>query len=216
MDNVVIVDEAHNLIDSITQLNSAELSLFSIRRASGALKAYMKKYASRLAGRNIVNIKHLVLILNRLEQKVHRVQPSDNSGIHESVFSIADFVHDLRIDHLNLFQIQSYLDESRLPMKLLGFIEKHSEKTEHDELRHVSPLRPVQQFLQTLTHSNLDGKVIAHVERENKGKPTLNEQSTVFQFLLLNPASCFEDIVKEAKSVILAGGTMEPVRVLRF
>lgn len=34
------------------------------------------------------------------------------------------------------------------------------------------------------------------------------------KYLLLNPMEMFRDVVGEARSVVLAGGTMEPVRFL--
>ena len=40
----------------------------------------------------------------------------------------------------------------------------------------------------------------------------LNKSS--LKFLLLNPAVYFESIISEARAVIVAGGTMEPVSVL--
>ena len=33
----------------------------------------------------------------------------------------------------------------------------------------------------------------------------------VYRYVLLNPAESFKDIVDDAKSVILAGGTMDPI-----
>jgi chromosome transmission fidelity protein 1 len=33
-------------------------------------------------------------------------------------------VHDLHIDHINLFKLQQYLEESRIAQKLQGFVEK--------------------------------------------------------------------------------------------
>ena len=42
----------------------------------------------------------------------------------------------------------------------------------------------------------------------------LNKSS--LKFLLLNPAVYFENIISEARAVIVAGGTMEPVRLLYF
>lgn len=37
-----------------------------------------------------------------------------------------------------------------------------------------------------------------------------NTKSTL-KYMLLNPNVCFEEIIKEARSVVLAGGTMKPM-----
>ena len=36
------------------------------------------------------------------------------------------------------------------------------------------------------------------------------------KFLLLNPAVHFASVVKEARAVIVAGGTMQPVSIVQF
>ncbi|XP_030045029.1 ATP-dependent DNA helicase DDX11-like, partial [Microcaecilia unicolor] len=77
------------------------------------------------------------------------------------------------------------------------------ETEETGQLRMASPLMQIEGFLSALTSANQDGRVI------------LNRQGTVGQstlkFLLLNPAVHFTEVVKECRSVIIAGGTMQPV-----
>ena len=67
-------------------------------------------------------------------------------------------------------------------------------------------------FIEALTSRDADGRVV--VTRKN----VLSACS--LKFLLLNPAPHFADVLKEARSVIVAGGTMQPVRlcvcVLRY
>jgi len=47
-----------------------------------------------------------------------------------------DFLHDLRLDHINFFQLEKYLRESRIISKLNGFLtlEESSEVTVHSDL----------------------------------------------------------------------------------
>jgi hypothetical protein len=42
-----------------------------------------------------------------------------------------------------------------------------------------------------------------------------NDFKTCYKYLLLNPADVFQEIANEARSVILAGGTMEPMTEFR-
>ena len=66
-DNIVIVDEAHNLIDAISQLNSCVLTLKDVQRSRNHLGQYLSRYQKRLLGKNIVYIKQISYILSRLE-----------------------------------------------------------------------------------------------------------------------------------------------------
>ena len=54
--SLVIVDEAHNIPEALRSLSSSKLTLTIIDRASAQLKAYVGKYLSRLAGRNIFHL----------------------------------------------------------------------------------------------------------------------------------------------------------------
>lgn len=56
--------------------------------------------------------------------------------------------------------------------------------------------------MESLTYSYSDGRIFIH-NNDDKTK-------TKLQFLLLNPSQNFQDIVKLARSVIVAGGTMKP------
>ena len=69
-----------------------------------------------------------------------------------------------------------------------------------------SPLMMIEAFLSALT--NMDDN--------SRMSVTLTGQLTTssFRFLLLNPSVHFEEIVKECRAVVVAGGTMQPVSPL--
>lgn len=64
-------------------------------------------------------------------------------------------------------------------------------------------LQGVISFLESLTYSYEDGRILF--------KESTEKQACKLQFLLLNASSQFSDIVKESRSVIVAGGTMKPI-----
>ncbi|XP_025835047.1 putative ATP-dependent RNA helicase DDX11-like protein 8 isoform X3 [Agrilus planipennis] len=63
------------------------------------------------------------------------------------------------------------------------------------------------QFLESLTYSYEDGRIIMYQNKEKK--------QCKFSFLLLNPAAQFKDIISEARAVVVAGGTMKPLSEFR-
>lgn len=54
--NVVIVDEAHNIMDAVSNVHAAELRLSDLKRGRGMLGVYVKRFGKKLKGVNRVNV----------------------------------------------------------------------------------------------------------------------------------------------------------------
>lgn len=54
--NVVVIDEAHNIMDAVSGVNSASIRLSELRRARGMLAVYVRRFGKRLKGENRVNV----------------------------------------------------------------------------------------------------------------------------------------------------------------
>lgn len=86
--------------------------------------------------------------------------------------------------------------------------------------RHRPALGIIESLLLCLTQSDADGRIVIHSDGNNipiSGLLTFEVKTpnrSSIKFLLLNPEVHFTSILEEAKSVILAGGTMQPVRLL--
>ncbi|KAJ3176985.1 DEAD H (Asp-Glu-Ala-Asp His) box helicase 11 [Geranomyces variabilis] len=211
--NVVVIDEAHNLIDAITQIYSVSVSRSELDRAKLQLTAYLTRYQKRLKGKNVLYIRQILLLMTALRKAL---EPDKKHA--STIKMVNDFVHELDIDNINLFKIGRYLTESRLGQKLLGFTEKAA-KNEKPALKagetmgaefvsiHASPVRRVEAFLLSLTNPDLEGRVVVTISGDDPGASSL-------KYLLLHPSNAFGDIVRDARAVVLAGGTMEPVRDL--
>eukprot|EP00051_Salpingoeca_urceolata_P024533 m.432377 g.432377 ORF g.432377 m.432377 type:complete len:393 (-) comp20244_c0_seq40:12-1190(-) len=167
--NVVIVDEAHNLLDVISSLYSAEVSGAVIQRAFQQLTEYAQRYQNRLKAKNLVYInqtlKVLKLLLDHLQGLVGRKEA-------DRVDTVGDFVLKVRIDNINLFKLRAFLEQSEISKKLNGFVLKHdttpsvtSTSTEPQEFvsRHVSALRMFESFLQALTNADDDGRILSTI-----------------------------------------------------
>ncbi|KNC95958.1 DNA repair helicase (rad3) [Spizellomyces punctatus DAOM BR117] len=210
--NIVIIDEAHNLIDAITSVHSVSLDSRQLNRSEAQLQSYLQKYKSRLKGKNLAYIRQLLLLIKALQRALRPLMSEERAQSY--IRRTNDFVHDLDIDHINLFKIEKYLVNSRLAQKLQGFAEKtedpkvaaDSEDTDFMP-KHVSPLKPVETFLMSLTNPDLEGRIVVNISEADSSASSL-------KYLLLNPANCFRSIVEDARAVVLAGGTMEPVQDL--
>lgn len=66
-----------------------------------------------------------------------------------------------------------------------------------------SPLAHIEGFFASLTSADKDGRIVL-------SRHTLLKESTL-KFLHMNPAVHFKDVLSQARSVVVAGGTMQPV-----
>lgn len=220
----MIIDEAHNLIETVTSLYTVSLSLIQIQLTWNQLSLYIQKYKERLLGKNVVYIKQILSILKIL---IQHLQVADKSKRKDNIIHVNEFLHQSSIDHLNMYKIKNYLETSNLARKLNGFIDKAKEKEEEKRRQLLSdpkcsvtpppPLPPalsssiptltqVEAFLLALTNPDKDGRIV--ISFGNADSPGVS-----IKYMLLNPANAFKPIVDEAKSIILAGGTMEPVSI---
>ncbi|UJR22839.1 hypothetical protein I4U23_025869 [Adineta vaga] len=255
-DNVVIIDEAHNLPDAICSMHSNEINGNQLIDSYGQLSRYHEKYKARLTAQNLLSIKQLLDVQINLmktlcskenlpstydSEKWSNLVVSSNSTETSSTFDLIDYLCDASI-HVNLFQLIDYIKNNEITKKLHGFMSKYpvnkdqisDEKktnesalqkllqkktlqkqpqintTDDDQLNKESPEYRISnsfaifaQFLEALTNPRNDGKVIVTI------KETLGQCS--IKFFALRTSAFFHEIVNEARSVIVAGGTMRPI-----
>ncbi|CAI5725012.1 unnamed protein product [Peronospora destructor] len=228
-DNIIIFDEAHNIIDAINNTYRVEITSKQLVVARRTLWSYFTKYEKRFKGKNAFYIKQLLSImasltkflrqLSKSAEKAASANDDDDGATGAQMMTINDFLFSAKIDHFNMFKILEYLGESGLAKKLIGFVDFANKEssaaisplTSTDdpdvgfESRHISPLRTVEALLKALTSAGGDGRVLAQPNNVHKGVEGL------IKFILLNPVIHFQEIVKKSRSVILAGGTMQPV-----
>uniref|UniRef100_A0A8C2UB03 DEAD/H-box helicase 11 n=1 Tax=Coturnix japonica TaxID=93934 RepID=A0A8C2UB03_COTJA len=243
-DQVVIIDEAHNLIDTITCIHSVEVSGSQLCCAHSQLLQYMERYRKRLKAKNLMYIKQILYLLERfvvmLGGNVNQnpsCQAVSQTGT--ELKSINDFLFQSQIDNINLFKVAQVSSIGTL----FGFVERYGNpapavKTNKENQK----LAGLQNFLMTLQQGSykegdppveadndhfqaasplmhIEGFLSALTNANEDGRVILNRQGTIGQsslkFLLLNPAVHFAKVVKECRAVIIAGGTMQPVADFR-
>jgi len=234
---LVIIDEAHNIPEALRSLSSCRLTLSAIQGADSQLSNYIQKYASRLAGKNLFYLGQIRRFLMSTTRYLTNAKPrtaSNKSSSSKSsmVVTATELLFTLKLDNLNIFNVLRYLQKSRLAQKLHGFTsstinadnDKNNDGTKEDGnhdlvSKHISAMSIVQEFLTFLTGSQRDGRVViewpaqAQTPTKNGAKHQSRSSYPVypsFRYLLLNPASQFQNVVDEAHAVILIGGTIRP------
>lgn len=251
--NIVIIDEAHNLLDTISSIHSIEVTASQITCASAQLNQYQERYLKRLKAKNLMYIRQILFILNSFNkyltgQTGTRTAAARKNKPETIIRTINDFLFDTKLDNLNLFKLKRYCQKSQISKKLHGFVEKYQpslvkrvevktkpepptwalskflkeisqskenitsdtgattdsgETKQTSQSSFTSPLMHIEGFLEALTSANKDGRIV--INRQD-----VTTKSSL-KFLLLNPAVHFADVVSEARAVIVAGGTMQPL-----
>ncbi|XP_029951189.1 ATP-dependent DNA helicase DDX11 [Salarias fasciatus] len=159
---VVIIDEAHNLSDTLSCIHSAELNGAQLCRAHSQLNQYADRYKNRLKAKNLMYIKQILFVIEGLVRilggKVGQNPQSQATQAGTEMFTINNFLFKAQIDNINLFKLYRYFEKSMISRKLGGFVEKysgsgvglHTQTSSNKENRRTEGLN---RFLQTLQSS---------------------------------------------------------------
>lgn len=66
--NVVIVDEAHNIMDAVANVYASDISLTDLKRGRQMLGVYVKRFGKKLKGENRVMVAQVVRVIDGLTE----------------------------------------------------------------------------------------------------------------------------------------------------
>ncbi|EPS45783.1 hypothetical protein H072_142 [Dactylellina haptotyla CBS 200.50] len=232
--HVIIIDEAHNLMDAIANIHSVSISLAQLTKCADSLTAYIMKFGKKLKGGNRVYVAQCHKLVNSLKAWLEGkflIEPGSASAklpskIPEGIVSQGELLRLKGIDQINIFKLGKYLEESKLPRKVEGYtVFKENEKLADEAKKQKIPamkarkvatsgelpvLSHVYAFLLALTNPEQEGKVF-YGPTEDVTTATDAKNAVGLRYMLLDPTHHFKDLVEDARAVILAGGTMEPM-----
>ncbi|KAJ2259128.1 ATP-dependent DNA helicase chl1 [Coemansia sp. RSA 455] len=105
--NVVIIDEAHNLVDTILSIHSVALDWNVVRALLETGQMYFTKYWRRLKGSNVAYIRQTIAQPNAL----NKFMQSTMTDSATRVVSVNEFLTLAHSDHINVYKIDRYLRE---------------------------------------------------------------------------------------------------------
>ncbi|WAQ92847.1 hypothetical protein PtA15_17A329 [Puccinia triticina] len=221
--NVVIVDEAHNLIDSVLGIHTVSLSNNLINQIHEAFETYVNKFSLKLKGTNLAYLKHLLRVFNCLlnfsKNWSKNIPP--NKLRHEEIITTNTLLENSRVlDQLNVLELERYLQESKIINKVAGYATKGAKledkrrnpqqgdsKCSRSRSALVTAFYKIQAFILAMSNADQDGRILMVSERSTLADPP----TVTIKYQLLDPSSSFSDIVSQARSIVLAGGTMAPL-----
>jgi len=211
-DHIVIIDEAHNLMDAIAGIYSVSVTLEQVQQARAQLTAYLQKFRNKLKGKNRMYVAQTVRILDSITG--YLVALTKDAKARDGLVDMLSIMSGKGVDQINVFKLNAYLQGSRLARKVDGytaysenvangiFKDDPKKSTERCPRQNVPVLMHVQSFLLSLMNPSAEGQFFYAKEEAS---------SVSLRYMLLDPTYHFKDIVEEARAVILAGGTMSPM-----
>ncbi|XP_031369791.1 ATP-dependent DNA helicase DDX11 isoform X3 [Apis dorsata] len=196
--NVLIIDEAHNLLEAIEKMHSVVITGRNLLHCYNQLCQYQKRFQNLFSAKNVLSLSQLNFCLKKLLTVLGatiKSNPDDFIDVKMSpkLYKIEEIMTE--IDTVNIFELLKFIKNSQLCHKLQRFIEQYDTNLKiHDY--NTKPH-------ECLQNCSTDGRISVIPG------PTVGQ--SIMKFLLLNPAAHFHDIVRDARAVILAGGTMAPM-----
>ncbi|KAK0714048.1 DNA repair helicase [Lasiosphaeria miniovina] len=202
--NVVIIDEAHNIMDAVANVYAAEICLSELRRARQMLGAYVKRFGKKLKGENRVMVARVGRVVESLSEWL---DGASSSKVDQGIADPNMLLKSRGADQTNLYKLIRYIQESKLAYKIESYM-SHAESeqdpsTAKKGTRSSPVLHTLVSFLTALTNLSAEGRIF--YEKIAGSPPDIK-----LSYLLLSPTHAFSSIASSARAVILAGGTMSP------
>ncbi|PYI30811.1 ATP-dependent DNA helicase-like protein [Aspergillus indologenus CBS 114.80] len=199
--HIIIIDEAHNLMDAISNIHSATVTLSQFELSISQLTAYARKFKTRLKGRNRSYIAQIIRLLGSITHHLRSVLAGN--GPPEGRVLPSELMSGKGVDQINPYKLSRYLQESKLARKVDGYVEFTKEATRaRASGKYTTPtLFHIQEFLLSLMNPSDEGRLFYLKDKDE----------VQLKYMLLDPTNQFRDIVEDARAVILAGGTMSPM-----
>ncbi|KAJ5152871.1 uncharacterized protein N7482_009349 [Penicillium canariense] len=200
-DHVVIIDEAHNLMDAIAGIHSVAVSLSQLQTAITQLTTYARKFKNRLKGKNRNYVAQVIRLVSSIASHLQGI--SQQKGSPEGSVQSSDLMAGKGVDQINPYKLSRYLQESKLARKVDGYVESSQgpQGARSRDRATVPVLFHIQSFLLPLMNPSEEGRLFYQKDKND----------VQLKYMLLDPTNHFREIVEDARAVILAGGTMSPM-----
>ncbi|CUM66362.1 uncharacterized protein PRCAT00004026001 [Priceomyces carsonii] len=195
-DSIVVIDEAHNLLDIINSMNSVSITIDELKKVVDSLKLYLNKFLRRLSSGNRIYLMKLIKLCQIL---VNFITGAENIHVGSEILVDSIFKKSTG-DLINVHKIEKYLEKSKIAYKIETYMERMIDSG-HKSSSSNPLLFKITKFLKCLNNPSKEGKLFW----DKKG------DFLSINYMLLDPSEVFRDIVERARCVILCGGTMEPI-----
>ncbi|KLO06962.1 DNA repair helicase [Schizopora paradoxa] len=146
-DQIVVVDEAHNLPETLLSLHTVELTVASIKASTRAAEGYLSRFKTRLGATHALHLKRFVRFLREVEGFVKgrecdsNQRPSGsnvkgketaktNAQPESNVMMAPAFLEEVgrAVDGINFLELRNYLQSSKAAQKISAYAKRCATK----------------------------------------------------------------------------------------
>lgn len=229
-DAVIIVDEAHNLMDTLSAIHSTEVTLDQLRAALAQVGVYKARFKTRFKASNLLKVNQIEFIIKQLV----RILDQKKLGVTSRMVLGYELMAEAEFFNLDIMKLLRFCDESRFAQKVHGLAQRNANAPVSEPIRAESSSSSKSLLKQLEDKFNSKKKsaaipLISVVARQGAGKverqqfvpqvirpllaflESLTEKSSdgrVFieagvkmKYLLLNCGSHFQDFLTDCRSV---------------
>ncbi|XP_037935516.1 ATP-dependent DNA helicase DDX11 [Teleopsis dalmanni] len=162
---VVIIDEAHNLLDTISQLYSCEISLQQLTILQQQMTGYKMKFVKRFNTSNLLRINQLIFVVKRL---IKLIKPNgDGTNSNRRTLRTYDVTSEGEFFNINLKELVQFCENNRLAQKLQGFAQRQNQEPQPSENKPPVKNSAALDILKKLQQE--------HAERQSKSQKRQNK-----------------------------------------
>jgi chromosome transmission fidelity protein 1 len=195
--SVVIIDEAHNLADSLTSMYNSKITSSQLNAILSHLEAYLNRFQSVLGAGN----RRYIQTLTVLTRSFLRVLTSNqDDACTMTSMTINQFLFSLDIDNINIVKLCQYVKESNIIHKVSGYANKlninqdgvnHlSHQQQYDEGSSIASFQTLADFLRSLLNCNDNGRIIV-ARKKFSGQP----EDAYLKFVMLCAEKIFLEVL---------------------
>jgi chromosome transmission fidelity protein 1 len=150
--SVVIFDEAHNIVEAVNHIYSADVSYGQLDLASRCVAEYSARFQSTLTGKNYYYVNILLSVINSLKHclKADKSDCSTSTGSKipppsmpvtgskipppsmpvtgSKILGANDFLFSCGLDNVNMFKLRKHITETNLANKVGGYAAHQAKK----------------------------------------------------------------------------------------
>ncbi|KAK6590483.1 helicase [Cryptosporidium xiaoi] len=219
--SLLIIDEAHNLINTLESSNRVSITLESSLILFEACEKIISLDPLFLKGENLSLLKQLIrlvksiyfgtknLILNGKKRKINEYNTQEDS----IVLNPIEFMTLNNIDSFNISKIYNFIIEKDLCKKVKGIIIRYGKefslkyKSSDDLQLYSNSLFALKEFLDFLIYSDKKFDIVI-IEPASNNEGNDNYSITLIP---INVQSRFNQVALNTKTTMLVGGTLEPI-----
>ncbi|GAA37929.2 chromosome transmission fidelity protein 1, partial [Clonorchis sinensis] len=118
---VIVIDEAHNLLEATTSSMSVLLHLRDIHSVLTVLRSYQQYYASRFSSVCSLRIKQLISFVQCLQNVLTARRSNVTGSLESRVVTVSGMLSEAGADNMSLHQLTDCMHQKRMVAKLAGF-----------------------------------------------------------------------------------------------